>query len=186
MAMLVQMLSAKLGIATGKNLAELCREHFAAPVVWGMWVLMEVVAIATDLAEFLGASLGFQLLFHMPLLLGGVLTALVTFVILALERYGFRPLEAVISAMGGVSARCYLVEIVLARPAWSALAPHLLLPQFNGTQSVLLASGILGATVMPHVIFLHSALTQGRIVVRSRRSSSRNCCASSGWMCSSP
>lgn len=167
MAMLVQMLSARLGIATGHNLAELCREHFAAPVVWGMWVLMEIVAVATDLAEFLGASLGFQLLFHIPLLWGGILTALVTFVILALERYGFRPLEAVISAMVGVIALCYLVEIVLARPSWSTLAPHILLPQLNGTQSVLLASGILGATVMPHVIFLHSALTQGRIVARS-------------------
>ncbi len=169
MAMLIQMLSAKLGIATGHNLAELCREHFSQPVVWGMWVLAEIVAIATDLAEFLGAALGFQLLFHIPLLWGGILTALVTFVILALERYGFRPMEAVIASMVGVIALCYVIETLLARPAWGAIASHAVLPQLNGTESILLASGILGATVMPHVIFLHSALTQGRIATRTPR-----------------
>ncbi|HVB75875.1 MAG TPA: Nramp family divalent metal transporter [Ktedonobacteraceae bacterium] len=167
MAMLIQMLSAKLGIATGHNLAELCREHFPQPVVWGMWVLAEIVAIATDLAEFLGAALGFQLLFHIPLLWGGILTALVTFVILGLDRYGFRPMEVVIAAMVGVIALCYVIETLLDRPAWGIIAYHAVIPQFNGTESILLASGILGATVMPHVIFLHSALTQGRIVTRT-------------------
>lgn len=169
MAMLIQMLSAKLGIATGHNLAEVCREQFPRPVVWGMWVLAEIVAIATDLAEFLGAALGFQLLFHISLLWGGILTALVTFVILGLDRYGFRPMEAVITAMVGVIALCYVIETFLDRPAWGVIAYHTVLPQLNGTESILLASGILGATVMPHVIFLHSALMQGRIVTRTPR-----------------
>ena len=167
MAVLIQILSAKLGIASGHNLAELCREHFPQPVVWGMWLLAEVVAMATDLAEFLGAAIGFQLLFHIPLLLGGILTAIVTFVILGLERYGFRPMEAVITGLVGIIALCYLVETFLDRPDWKLIAYHVAIPQFSGTESILLASGILGATVMPHVIFLHSALTQGRIVTRS-------------------
>src|SRR5574340_1198543 len=118
MAMLIQSLSAKLGIATGLNLAEVCREYLPRPVVIAMWVLMELVAMATDLAEFLGAALGFYLLFHIPLLAAGILTAVVTFVILGLERYGFRPLEAVITAFVGVIAASYLVETILDRPDW--------------------------------------------------------------------
>jgi len=169
MAMLTQALSAKLGIATGKNLAEHCRDQFPRWAVWGMWVIMEAVAMATDLAEFLGAALGFNLLFGMPLFLAGVLTGAVTFAILALERHGFRPLEAVITAMVGVIAFCYLVETILGRPDWGKIAYHAVVPHFRGTESVLLATGILGATVMPHVVFLHSALTQGRIVVRDPR-----------------
>jgi len=167
MAMLIQTLSAKLGIATGLNLAEMCRERFPKPVVWGMWILTEIVAMATDLAEFLGAAIGFQLLFHVPLLLGGILTAIVTFVILGLERYGFRPMEAVITGLVGIIAVCYIVETFLDRPDWKLIAFHAVVPQFSGTESILLASGILGATVMPHVIFLHSALTQGRVVTRN-------------------
>jgi manganese transport protein len=167
MAILIQTLSAKLGIASGRNLAELCREYFPRPVVIGMWVLMEIVAMATDLAEFLGAALGFYLLFGIPLWIAGFLTAIVTFVILGLERYGFRPLEAVITAMIGVISISYLVEIILVHPDWKQVAYHAFVPQFSGPESVLLAAGILGATVMPHVIFLHSSLTQKRIVVRS-------------------
>jgi manganese transport protein len=163
MAMLIQALSAKLGIATGKNLAELCREHFPRPVTLAMWGLMEVVAMATDLAEFLGAALGFNLLFHIPLLAAALLTAVTTFIILGLERRGFRPLEAVITALVGVIAACYLVETVLDRPDLGLVAYHAVVPIFAGKESVLLATGILGATVMPHVIFLHSALTQNRI-----------------------
>jgi manganese transport protein len=166
MAMLIQTLSAKLGIASGMNLAEHCRAHFPRPVVLGIWVLMEIVAMATDLAEFLGAALGFNLLFGIPLWVAGLLTAIATFLILGLERYGFRPLEAVISAMVGVIAVSYLVETVLDRPSWSNVLYHAAVPQFSGAESVLLAAGILGATVMPHAIFLHSALTQNRIVVR--------------------
>ncbi len=169
MAMLIQALSAKLGIATGHNLAEVMRERYPAPVVWGMWLLGEVVAMATDLAEFLGAALGFNLLFGIPLLAAGVLTGVVTFIILGLQRYGFRPLEAVIAALVGVIALSYLVETVLAPPDWAQVGLAVVRPQFSGTESVLLATGILGATVMPHVIFLHSALTQDRIVVRDER-----------------
>lgn len=166
LAMLVQSLSAKLGIATGSNLAELCRERFAPLTVLSMWLLAEVVAMATDLAEFLGAALGFELLFHIPLLWGAILTAIATFVILGLERYGFRPLEAVISALVGVIAVCYVVETFLVRPNWGVIAYSVAVPHFSGAESVVLAAGILGATVMPHVIFLHSALTQGRIVTK--------------------
>jgi manganese transport protein len=166
-AMLIQSLSAKLGIATGRNLAELCRERFPRPVVWLMWIVAELVAMATDLAEFLGAALGFALLFHFPLLIGGILTGITTFAILALERYGHRPIEAVITSLVGVIAGCYVVETVLERPDWNAIARHALIPEFAGPESVLLATGILGATVMPHVIYLHSALTQHRIVPRT-------------------
>jgi manganese transport protein len=166
MAMLTQALSAKLGIATGLNLAEMCREQFPRPVVWAMWVLMEIVAMATDLAEFLGAALGFNLLFGIPLFAAGLLTGAATFAILALERRGFRPLEAVITGLVGVIALCYLIETLLGRPDWGRIAYHAVVPEFQGTESILLATGILGATVMPHVVFLHSALTQGRIVTR--------------------
>jgi manganese transport protein len=165
-AMLIQTLSAKLGIASGLNLAEQCRERFPRRLTLFMWVLMELVAMATDLAEFLGAALGFNLLFGIPLWMAGILAAIVTFLILGLERYGFRPLEAVITAMVGVIAVCYLVETILDQPNWGLVAYHTVVPMFRGPESVLLATGILGATVMPHAIFLHSALTQGRIVVR--------------------
>jgi manganese transport protein len=166
MAMVVQTLSAKLGIATGKNLAELCREAFPRPVVIALWVLMEIVAMATDLAEFVGAAVGFNLLLGIPLWLAALITAAATIIILGLERYGFRPLEAVISALVGVIAVCYLVETVLDRPDWGNVLLHSVSPQFAGPESILLAAGILGATVMPHAIFLHSALTQGRITVK--------------------
>ncbi len=166
MAMLIQTLSAKLGIATGRNLAEVCREQFPRPVVWGMWVIAEIVAMATDLAEFLGAALGFNLLFHLPLLPAAVLTAITTFLILGLQRYGFRPLEAVITVLVGVIAACYVIETILDKPDWGAIGGGAVTPRFAGTESILLATGILGATVMPHVIFLHSALTQNRIVTR--------------------
>ncbi len=167
MAMLIQTLSAKLGIATGRNLAEICREQFSRPVAIGMWVLMELVAMATDLAEFLGAALGFNLLFHIPLLTAALLTAITTFIILGLERRGFRPLEAIITALVGVIAVCYVIETILDRPDLAQVAFHSVVPQFSGVESVLLATGILGATVMPHVIFLHSALTQGRIPTKN-------------------
>lgn len=163
MAMLIQALSAKLGIASGRNLAELCREQFPRPITISMWVLMEIVAMATDLAEFLGAALGFNLLFHIPLLAAALLTAVTTFLILGLERRGFRPLEAVITALVGVIAVSYVIETILDRPDMAQVAFHAVVPQFAGAESVLLATGILGATVMPHVIFLHSSLTQNRI-----------------------
>jgi manganese transport protein len=166
MAMLIQSLSAKLGIATGKNLAEQCRENFSRPVVMAMWILAEIVAMATDLAEFLGAAVGFNLLFGIPLWLAGILTAIATFIILSLERYGFRPIEAVITSLVGIISICYLVETILDKPDWGLVVRHAFIPQFAGPESILLATGILGATVMPHAIYLHSALTQGRIVTK--------------------
>lgn len=167
MAMLIQSLSAKLGIATGKNLPEVIRDRYPKPVVWFYWVQAELVAIATDLAEFLGAALGFHLLFGIPLIWGGVLTAIASFAILALQRYGFRPLEAVIAAMVGAVAVAYLIEVILSRPGGPDLVRGLFIPSFAGTNSVYLAAGILGATVMPHVIYLHSALMQGRVQTSS-------------------
>jgi len=164
MAILIQSLSAKLGIATGKNLPETIRDRFPRPVVWALWVLAEVVAMATDLAEFLGAALGFYLLFGMDLFTAGIVTGIATFLILALQRYGFRPLEAVIASFVGVIAVCYLIEIFLVGPEWGAIGGAIVRPRLAGVESVLLATGILGATVMPHVIYLHSSLTQDRIV----------------------
>jgi manganese transport protein len=167
MAMLVQSLSAKLGIASGLSLPEMIRQEFPRPLTWALWLLAEVVAMATDLAEFLGAAVGFYLLFGIPLFPAALLTAVVTFAILALQRYGFRLLEAVITAFVGVIGLCYLIETILGRPDFAAARDAVLHPRFAGTESVLLAAGILGATVMPHVIYLHSALTQNRIVART-------------------
>lgn len=167
MAMLLQMLSAKLGIATGKNLAELCRDHLPRWLVWVMWGVMEVVAMATDLAEFLGAALGFNLLLGIPLGWAGILTGLVTLLILTVQKRGFRVMEVIISVFIGIIAACYIIETALAKPSWAGILNGLqpVFPAVNRGEAVLLATGILGATVMPHVIFLHSALTQGRIVV---------------------
>jgi manganese transport protein len=142
-------------------------------MVWVMWMLAEVVAMATDLAEFLGAALGMNLLFHIPLLPAGVITGVATFIILGLERRGFRRLEAVITGFVGVIAGSYIFETFIDRPDWGAIGYHALVPQFSGTESVLLATGILGATVMPHVIYLHSALMQGRIVTREPKELAR-------------
>ena len=167
MAMLVQTLSAKLGLTTGKNLPEMIRDRYPKPVVRFYWVQAELVAIATDLAEFLGAALGFQLLFGIPLFWGGVLTAIASFAILALQRYGFRPLEATIAAMVGAVAGAYVIELFLSRPGGPELVRGLLVPGFEGGNSVYLAAGILGATVMPHVIYLHSALVQNRIQTKN-------------------
>jgi manganese transport protein len=167
MAMLVQSLSAKLGIASGLSLPEMIRQEFPRPLTWALWLLAEVVAMATDLAEFLGAAVGFYLLFGIPLFPAALLTAVVTFAILALQRYGFRLLEAVITGFVGVIGLCYLIETILGRPDFAAAREAVFHPRFAGTETVLLAAGILGATVMPHVIYLHSALTQNRIVART-------------------
>jgi len=131
-----------------------------------MWVLMELVAMATDLAEFLGAAVALNLLFGLPLWIAGLLTAVITFLILSLERYGFRPLEAVITGFLAIIAIAYVVELFLGRPEWGPILHDTFVPHFTNKESVLLAAGILGATVMPHAIFLHSALTQGRVVVK--------------------
>jgi manganese transport protein len=164
MAMLIQTLSAKLGIATGKNLPEVCRESFSQRTSFLLWIQAEVIAMATDLAEFLGAALGFNLLFGIDLFPAAILTAIAAFLILGLQRFGFRPFEATIAAMVGVIGFCYVIELFYAHPPLLTVAKHAVLPQFQGKESVLLAVGILGATVMPHVIYLHSSLTQSRIV----------------------
>ena len=173
MAVLLQTMSAKLGLATGKNLAELAREQFPKPAVYSMWIVSEVAAMATDLAEFLGASLGLYLLFHIPLLLATLVTGVATYCILLLERKGFRPLEAVITALVGVIAVCYLIETALSRPNWGQVAFHTAVPWLGGSESILFSVGIIGATVMPHVIYLHSSLTQQRIIPRSEREARR-------------
>ena len=167
MAMLIQSMSAKLGIATGKNLPEVCRERFPKPVTLGLWVQAEVIAMATDLAEFIGAALALNLLFGVPLFPAGLMTAVGAFAILELQRRGFRPLEAVISALVGVIVVAFAFQMFYARPEADRILAGLFTPQFAGTESVLLAAGILGATVMPHVIYLHSALTQRRVVGRT-------------------
>jgi manganese transport protein len=172
MAMLIQTLSAKLGIATGQNLAEVCRAHFSRPVVYVMWLLSEVAAMATDLAEFLGASLGLNLLLHVPLLPATILTGIATFGILLLQRYGVRPLEAVIAGLVGIIAVSYVIETLLSRPNWGQVARHSVVP-WIGQGSMLVSVGIIGATIMPHVVYLHSALMQHRIVPRSEAEAKR-------------
>src|SRR5690349_16223290 len=166
-AMLFQALSAKLGIVTGRNLAELCREQFPQPLVWAMWVVSEIGAMATDLAEFLGGAIGLSLLFGLPLLAGMVITAIATYAILTLQRGGFPPIELVIGGLVGVIGASYLVELVIAPPDWSAVAFHAVVPHLDGGEAVLLAVGIVGATVMPHAIYLHSGLTQDRVLPRT-------------------
>jgi manganese transport protein len=167
MAMLIQTLSAKLGIATGRNLPEVCRERLSRRTSIGLWLQAEAIAMATDLAEFLGAAIGFHLLLGWGLFPSAVVTGIASFAILGLQRFGFRPLEAVIATLVGVIGVCYLAELTFADPDWGAVAKHAVVPSFQGSESVLLAVGILGATVMPHVIYLHSALTQDRIVPES-------------------
>jgi manganese transport protein len=164
MAMLVQSMSAKLGIATRKNLPEVCRERFPRPVSILLWIQAEVIAMATDLAEFMGAAIGLNLLFNVGLFPAALLTGVAAFGILALQAKGFRRLESVIAALIGVIMGAFALQVVLAEPSGSGIARGLLVPGFDDTDSVLLAVGILGATVMPHVIYLHSALTQHRLV----------------------
>jgi manganese transport protein len=163
MAMLVQSMSAKLGIATRHNLPEVCRQRYPHTVTLLLWVQAEVIAMATDVAEFVGAAIGLDLLFGIPLFPAAVLTGGATFLILVLQARGFRRLEAVIAGLIGVIVAAFALQVFMAEPSPSGIASGLV-PGFQGTESVLLAVGILGATVMPHVIYLHSALTQHRVV----------------------
>ncbi len=164
MAMLIQSMSAKLGIATGQNLPELCGQRFRRPVAIALWLQAELIAMATDMAEFIGAALGFNLLFGVPLFTAGILTGIAAFAILTLQARGFRHLEAAITVLVGVIVAGFAFEVFLADPSLPAIAKGLVTPRLDGNRSVLLAAGILGATVMPHVIYLHSALTQRRVV----------------------
>ena len=165
MAMLIQNLSAKIGIATGKNLPELCREHFPRRVSWGLWVQAELIAMATDLAEFVGAAIALNLLFGVPLFAAGLITAVAAFAILGLQARGYRRFEAVIAGLLFLIILGFLYD-TLNIGFDGGEAAQGFIPGFAGTDSVLLATGILGATVMPHVIYLHSALTQNRMPAR--------------------
>ncbi|PIJ42462.1 Nramp family divalent metal transporter [Tatumella sp. OPLPL6] len=160
MAMLIQLLSAKLGIATGKNLAEHIRDRFPKPLVWFYWVQAEIIAMATDLAEFIGAALGFKLLFGISLLEGAVITGVVTFLILMLQSRGPKPLEWLIGLMLLFVAGAYIAELFFSQPNPRGLLVGMAVPKLPDTNALYLAAGVLGATIMPHVIYLHSALTQ--------------------------
>ncbi|WP_050616075.1 Nramp family divalent metal transporter [Bacillus testis] len=164
MAVLIQSLSAKLGIATGKNLPEVAREHFPKSVSIGLWIQGELVIMATDLAEFIGAALGMNLLFGIPLVPAALITAVLSFAILAIQQRGFRPLEIVITGMVLIVVLAFGIQVFYAEPEISPLLAGLFEPKFQGVDSILLAAGILGATVMPHAIYLHSALTQNRVI----------------------
>lgn len=167
LAMLFQAVSARIGIATGSSLAELSRRHFPAPLVLAMWAISEVAAMATDLAESLGAAIGLHLLVGLPLLGGLVLTFAATWAMLSLQGRGFRPIELLIGGFIGVIGIAYLIELVIAPPDWGAFAFHAVVPRLAGPDSLTLAVGIIGATVMPHAIYLHSNLTQNRVPARN-------------------
>jgi manganese transport protein len=165
MAMLVQYLSAKVGIATGLNLPELCRAHLPRPATWGLWVQAEIIAIATDLAEFVGAAIALNLLFGVPPFVAGLITAVVAFAILALQQRGYRRFELAIAGFLGIVCLGFLYDLSHVSVDTSALLGGFV-PGFDGSDSVMIAVGIIGATVMPHVVYLHSALVQGRIPPR--------------------
>ncbi|WP_232829280.1 Nramp family divalent metal transporter [Tropicimonas sp. IMCC34043] len=165
-AMLFQGLSARLGIVTGRNLAELCRDRFPRPVVLAMWGVSEIAAMATDLAEFLGGAIGLSLLAGMPLLYGMIVTAIVTYGILMFEGRGFRPMELIIGALVAVIGLCYLIEVWIAPINWGEAAMGMVTPALPDATALTIAVGIIGATVMPHAIYLHSGLTQNRASIR--------------------
>ena len=162
-AMLFQALSAKVGIVTGKSLAQHCGERLPRPLVYAMWGASEVAAMATDLAEFLGAALGLSLLTGWSLMLCLVLTGVITYGLLLVQRIGFRPMEMLIGGFVFIIGSCYLVELLIAPPEWLALAVGTVKPTLPDARAVTLAVGVIGATVMPHAIYLHSNLTQGRV-----------------------
>jgi len=162
MAIFLQSLSAKLGIATGRNLPQMCGKVFSRKTNWFFWVIAEFSAMATNLAEFLGGTLGFYLLFHIPMIYAGAVTAILTFLIVYLSKYGQRLVEIIISVLVAVICGAYTVELFLSKPDWAAAGLHMLMPSLPNGEAVLIAVGMLGATVMPHVIYLHSQLVQCR------------------------
>ncbi|HQT75462.1 MAG: divalent metal cation transporter [Rhodospirillales bacterium 20-64-7] len=162
-AMLFQALSARIGIVTGKSLPALCRDHFPQPLVIAMWLASEVAAMATDLAESIGAAIGISVLFHLPLLAGLLITFAITWGLLSFQSRGFRPIELIITGFVGIISLSYLIELFIAPPDWGAAAYHTVVPMLTDANSVTLAVGIVGATVMPHAIYLHSALMPGRV-----------------------
>jgi manganese transport protein len=166
-AMLFQALSARLGIVTGHSLASLCRMHFPRPLVIAMWLVSEIAAMATDLAESIGAAIGISVLFHLPLLTGLLITFAITWGLLTFQTRGFRPIELIITGFVGIISVAYLIELFIAPPAWGQFFYHSVVPQLSGADSVTLAVGIVGATVMPHAIYLHSAMMTDRVQART-------------------
>jgi manganese transport protein len=172
-AMMFQALSARVGIVTGESLASLSRRHFPRPVAIAMWVASEIAAMATDLAESIGAAIGISVLFHLPLLTGLLITFAITYGLLMVQSRGFRPIELIISAFVGIISVSYVVELFIAPPDWGRAAYHTVVPMLQGPESLTLAVGIVGATVMPHAIYLHSSLMTGRVTARSDADRSR-------------
>lgn len=164
MAIFLQTMSAKLGIATGHNLPEMCAKVFPKTVNWIFWIIAEIGAMATDLAEFLGGTLGLYLLFHIPMIYAGLLTGLITFMICYMEKYGQKMIEIIISTLVAVICITYTLELFLAKPDWNQVKIHTIIPNLPNGDAVLIAVGMLGATVMPHVIYLHSQLVQHRCI----------------------
>ncbi|MEN6312885.1 MAG: Nramp family divalent metal transporter [Clostridiaceae bacterium] len=162
MAIFLQSMSAKLGIATGYNLPQMCGKIFSRKTNWCFWIVAELAAMATDLAEFLGGTLGFYLLFHIPMVYAGIITAILTFLIVYMGKYGQRVVEVIISILIAVICASYTIELFLAKPDWAYAGLHILIPSLPDGEAVLIAVGMLGATVMPHVIYLHSQLVQHR------------------------
>ena len=173
MAMLIQGLSAKLGIATGKNLAEMSRLRLPKWVNYVFWIAQEITAMATDLAEFLGAAIGIELVLHIPMIVAAVITGVLVTVILGITRGGFRGLEIFLGGTAGIIALAYVIETILAKPDWGQVLFHSVVPSLPGSEAVLISVGIIGATVMPHAVYLHSGLTQSRIVPRSEKEAHR-------------
>lgn len=161
-AMMFQAMSARLGIVTNKNLAELCRDHFKLSLVIPMWIISEISAIATDLAEFIGGAIGFSLLFHLPLMAGMFITAILTYAILILERYGYRTIEIIIGLFVAAICACYILELFISPVDWASVGLHTFKPEMPNSDALFISVGIVGATVMPHVIYLHSGLMQAR------------------------
>lgn len=162
MAIFLQVMSAKLGIATGSNLTQMCKKVFSKKLNWCFWIIAELAAMATTMAEFLGGALGLYLLFRIPLPLAGLITGVATFIITTLQKYGQRLVEVIITTLVAVICVAYGIEMLLAKPDWAAIGIHAIIPSLPNGQAVLIAVGMLGATVMPHVIYLHSQLVQCR------------------------
>jgi len=173
MAMLIQGLSAKLGIATGMNLAEMTRQRLPPWVSYVFWIAQEITAMATDLAEFLGAAIGINLLFNIPLFAAAIITGVLVTIVLGITRGGFRGLEIFLGGSAGIIALAYIIETILAKPDWGQVLYHSFVPSLPGSEAVLISVGIIGATVMPHAVYLHSGLTQRRIVPRTEQEAHR-------------
>jgi manganese transport protein len=174
LAIFLQTMSAKLGIATGHNLPEMCAKVFPRSVNWIFWTVAEIGAMATDLAEFLGGTLGLYLLFHIPMIYAGLLTGLLTFIICYLEKYGQRVIEIIIAVLVAVISIAYGIEVFLAKPDWTQVGIHTLIPMLPNGAAVFIAVGMLGATVMPHVVYYHSQLVQERSTNKSNEGKLRH------------